>query len=414
MKRMLGLTSVLIISYFAIQILFTFVDKKYVNKYEINDGLRTYIVEETLMLNDPVWDNNYYIKINIDNIDYTYEIYENFNRITRIVDKVKYYEGDKYKCIFLKFKRNKILSEVRCYDGEYIHSYHNVEDKSENLELFIESLKDEGYNQEKYANKDSQTNAKDFIHVYNNNISPDYYIGLYNANKLYRINNIDKVEVVDVDEGIARIFLRDKLVSIDTSANYIQIHVDSIINNAKKDLVTHLKTENYKFIGGYDNNIYFYNEKDKNEYQIDIDNLKIKRTKTNDSDIKYFEGGMWDYKNLEDIEVEKINFGSIYSIVNDNGYERVIKLAKDNGYYYYFRKSSNGFDVYRGINDKGENLMFLFNTTDYKSVNFMNENILYFKDNKLNIYGDNIGEKVLLEFDYTGNNMLYTIYKKGK
>lgn len=414
MKRMLGLTLILVVSYFAIQILFTFVDKKYDNKYEISDGLRNYTIEETLMLNNSVWSNNYFININIDNIDYTYEVYRDFNRITRIVEKVKYYEDNKYKCLFIKFKNNKILSEVKCYDGEFIYPYHNIKEKNENLELFIKSLETEGYNQKNYTNKNTQTSTKDSIHVYGNNINTNYYIGVYNGNNLYRINGIDKIAEEEVEQGSARIFLKDKFVVVDTSANYIQLHVNSIISNSKRDLVTHLKTQEYKYIGGYDNYLYFYNEKDKNEYQIDIDSLKIKRTKTKENDIKYFEEGVWNYKNIEDIELNKINFGSKYFVVEKNDNERVIKFAKDKGYYYYFRKNNDYFDVYRGINEEGKNLMFLFKTNDYESVSFIDENILYLKDNKLNIYSDNQGEKVLLKLDYISNNMIYTIYKKGK
>ena len=413
MKRILGLTVILIGIYFFIQIIFSLTNDNYYTEYEIIDENNKYTIQETLYLNDSVWPDNYFININIDNINYSYEIYDNFNHSTKIVDKVKFYSDETYKCLFVKFKKSENLSEVRCFNGEYILPYHSMQFKTDKLENFISGLKEYGYDQTFYIDERKQASIKDNISVYESALNANTFIGIYSNDNIYRINEIDKISSKSVDDSIGKkVFLKDQLIIIDDTANYIQLHMYSIINNSKRDLVTHLSTDDYKFIGAYNNKIYFYDEKNKIEYEVNIDNLKIINTKTNNYDIKYFDRGEWNYDNISDIDLSSISFGANYFIMKNDEYNLVIKIAKENGYYYYFKKVESGYNIYRGIDNPESTLMMLFNTDDYKSIKFIRENIYYIKNNELRVFSDKVGEKSLVKIGTVDQNIAYHIYTK--
>ena len=150
MKKIFSTLFVLYIFYFLAQIGFNYLSNGHTVSYDIIDD--NYLIEvneifRSKLEND---DNNYSLNFNIYGDEFHYIVYDDFKNTSKIVKNVKYYIDPSYSCLFVKYKDNKILSDIVCKNNNTYYTYTSIANPTDGLKKFVDSLKKEGYDQEQF------------------------------------------------------------------------------------------------------------------------------------------------------------------------------------------------------------------------------------------------------------------------
>ena len=104
-------------------------------------------------------------------------------------------------------------------------------------------------------------------------------------------------------------------------------------------------------------------------------------------------------------------FGSEYANDYKNSeYTKIVKRGKNIGYYYYFKKTNNGYNVFRSnINDK-DSITYLFTTTNINSIRYVGDYIYYTVDKYIRYYKTDKGNRTVYVLRDKVSDLNYNVY----
>ena len=126
MKKLIKLLMVLIILYFGIEISFINFNKGHILEYKIKSNKKTFNIKEIYVQKKKHEKTNYYFEIQVDDVIFNYQTYNNYNRANYIIKKIDYFEDSSYKCINIKDKNDKSISDVICIKDNIEYYYNSI------------------------------------------------------------------------------------------------------------------------------------------------------------------------------------------------------------------------------------------------------------------------------------------------
>ena len=403
MKYLLKVLLILLVVLFALKLVIHIFDKGHKLDYAIGN----FNVNETLTV-DKI--DNYYFEIKRDDFNINFQVFKNYNKKEKIISKLEYKDLDEYKCILPIFNHNQILTDIMCLKENKIMYAHDINDSKVNK--FLKELEKKGYNKDNYIDKTNPMKLSNTLAIYQDNIVSNHYLALENYKGVTLVNNTVKQ---------VKLFTNDtykKEVSTFTDKYYIVADYDNEYT-FKKFYVVNLINGNIREIRSYDeisfdsiiegavgDDIYIFDKDAEIQYKL---SLKYETVEKQD-EIKYY-NGKWSTISLNEALSGK-KFDTYYSS-DINGYDKVNKIGKTQGYYYLYKKENDKYLVYRADIQNPSFITYIFTTTDIDSVKYLN-NYIYFKNgNSVYYYFDKGVRKVIenseLEFN---QDILFGAYIK--
>lgn len=415
MRKLFGLLVILFTLYFSLQILFVYIGNGHSIDYVINDNEYSFLVHEDYRANNKNDDDNYSLDIGINDVTFNILTYHDFKKGSKIVGQIKYYQDDDYKCIFLKYRDKEIVNDVLCNNGIYTTAYHNIDNPSASLINFIDSLKSYGYDEKEWIDDKDKISTSNGTTLYLNNMIKNHFVGLINDKNLYRINSIEDVAVARINfKNTIKLqaFTDDKYVVQDSDDTTRKKYNVYSITSSKNYIITANKNiDDAILLGTYKDSIFLYDRDNEIEYEMDTGTKNILEVGSSKTSIKYYINGNLEHLKIDEIDFNNLNFGNNHvSDYNNPNFFKTIKIGHKYGYYYYFKKVDNLYQIYCSEIDSKDNLTYLFSTTNKDSVEFNGNFVYYIENGDLKYYSDIYGNRTLIHIDNLSDNTLYKVY----
>ena len=190
MKRLFMMLVTLFVIYFMIQIGFNYFGKGHDVNYNIKSDNVFFEINEKYINNTKGEKDSYHFKIKFKDSEIVFQTYENFSNNEKIIQKIEYFEDEKYKCILPVFVTNKVIFDILCLDNDNLRYYHDIIGESPKLDDFAKKLSH--YNLESYYidNKNNKT-INNTITIFDDNILNNHFISFTNYKGLSTINNLN-------------------------------------------------------------------------------------------------------------------------------------------------------------------------------------------------------------------------------
>ena len=391
MKKIFVSITILYIFLFFLEFSFNYFKKHHEVTYKI-DNIE---IKEDYRGNTKEEENNYYLELKTEKNTFYIQTYEDFKKEKRIIKQVKYYSDDNYECILPIFKKNAVLTDLICIeDGKQIN-YNTIQNSQ--ITEFLNTISE--YPKENYKDNLENVIMRNQTRFYPSNLPKDHYIALtyYKGLLVADETSFREIELFKKDVYTQKIkaFTNNKYLIINYNNNY----------DSNEFYVVNLKTRQYDAFGSnntikYDayiqgtleNSVYLFDKDSKNQYQLDLKEKTITRIGNTNTGIKYYDG-TWQNKNAYEAVNKELKFKE-YETTDE--YIMIKKIrGKNYGTTIYVKEVNGVYEVYRGIRDN-QNLIYLFTTTDYKTMNFLKDYIYYKDGIYIKMYSDLTGIKTIM------------------
>ncbi len=423
MKRILGMLVILCMFYLIIQIGFKYLGSGHTINYEIKGNNYLVEINERATLNTKGEENSYYFTFTINNTIFPLLTYQTFHKNDRVVQNVEYFKNENYECIYPIFKKEEQVTDILCYYDGILYNYHDLQNKSGELEKFAKDMEEYGYDFNHFVDNIEKEVAEGPIITYPGNLVENHYIGVDNYDGIYLINNYIKNKTLyninifsqdsydrTIDAKASRYY-----ITADYSSTYdfSTFYVVDLVYNTKKTIEYHSSISFNSYIqGSIEGFLYLFDRESKKQYKIDPKAGNIVEIGNEEIGMKYYDLGKWDTRKVVDALNSNLYF-NLYT-VKSNEYERVDKVGNSlSGYYYYYKKSGNAYEVYRSTIKDQDVKTYLFRTTNINEVEYLKDYIYYKEGNYLRYYHDMTGIRTIVydkEFEFNSSLHYYTYY----
>lgn len=422
LRKLISTLLVLFIIYLLIQVSFQFFEKRHDLEYLVKTDQRTFKVEEEYIASSNTEEESYFFTINYQNNNFTFQINTSFYDKNKVIENIKYFENQNYKCLLPIFNGNKILTDVMCYKDSNVYLYNNIKGLNKEIDGFVINL---GISELILKNE----NEKDGIEtkemtVYFNNIPNNHYIGINNYKGL---NVISKI----VDKALTTILFEQDVYSrkIETIVNnyyivadynqkynFSKFYVINLLNNTNYVIETHKEISFSSYIqGNIGNLIYIYDPENKKQYEINLKTKTVLEVGNENTKIIHYEDNQKKRININELKGEKMYFESNIKTTKSKEYIKIDMVGGEKtGYVYYYKKVKNGYDVYRASKRTQEQKVFLFTIENINNVYYIDNYVYFIEQNKLKYYHDKVGIKTIFKNDELSFNSNINIYIYAK
>lgn len=414
MLKVIKLLLFLFLCMIGVQLLFAYFSKRYEITYQVLGDQKNFIVKETYTAHNSKTGD--YYRFVIDD-EFSFKIFDNLGKDSRIIKEIKYYEDSTYKCIYPIFKNKKVKMDVLCKDNNLIY-YHSIEGENKNLDEFVQTL--EGYDSLDYKNKESKKVQNTFVTVYKDHLVDHHYLILQTYKGFYNVNNRDN-HIIDVLNYYEHDIYEPKIFALTgkylVSANYNQnlefnqFFITDVITNIKKTIFAPNMISYQSYIQGVVNDcVYIVDKKNQKQYEINPKDERIREIGNVNSKFQYYENGKWSLVEASETISSDKKFINRAEYQHD-GYDYTYKTSQ---FYYLFKKRNNRIEVSRTDIEDQKNITYLFSVEKMNDISYVKDYIYFENDGKIQYYSDKTGLKTLAEHSEMkfNQNLKYFIYVK--
>lgn len=414
MKKIFMVLLVLFLIYFGFQIGYSFFENEHNTDYTVITEDKKFTIKEVFSNEKNL--NSYFFEIVLDEEIFDYQISYDFKKSKQVIKNIYYYKDDEYSCILPLYSNNQVVNDILCKKDNIIYNYHNIKGQNEKLDNYVLTLKEKGYDEDKFTDN-SDNLKKEQLTIYENNLLDKKYYALSNYKGVYLINNITggKLQNIsifknDVYKRPLSIFYKKYYVVADYNKDYRfdKFYVIDITNGKIKEIEVGNEVSFDSYIQGTENNsIYFFDKTYKIQYEINLKTNKIIEVGNENTGIKILTDGIWERISA----VQALNQDVVFteSIADFNDYELVHKVGS---FYYLYAKNGSEYKVYSSNAQNFKQKAYLFDTSDTNRIVYDNNFIYYIKDSCIKYYKDDIGERTLVcdnEINYN-TSIVYGVY----
>ena len=400
MRRLFFMLIVLFLLYLGIQFAFYWFSGGQDNVYEIIEEGTVFEINEKSNFNLEV--NNYMYNVIINETNFSFQVFQNYNKSSKVLEQIRYYKDDNYECILPIFKDNLILIDMICKNNNEYNYYYNIKGDNDNLDKFVDEIVEYDVNQ---FTDNAETEVREGLDIYIENLIKNHYIGLNNYKGIYIVSNNFNSSVYNIslfekdvyNQELGQ-FVDKYYVVPDYNENH-EFHEINVVDLVSLDSFK-ITSDNAISFDSYiqgvvDNKVYLYDKDNIIQYEIDPNNKSL--VQLSSKEIKYYDG-QWSTMTIAEANSEKKFVTNVVDYI-DEQYERIDKVGNEAGYYYLYKKNAKKYDVYRiNIQDKS-GLIYLFTTQSIENISYIDDYVYFINDNKVKVYNDRIGIKNLIEYE---------------
>lgn len=414
MKKLFLLLVFLFLVYFAIQFAFNYFGNGHEISYDLKDGDTTILVNEKYVTNYKDEISNYYFNVTVNDKIFSFQTFHDFNRNGYVLKEVKYYNDDEYDCILPIFKGNTILFDVMCLKDDLITYYHNIHG-NEGLNKFVNDIPLESYKVSAWNDSKESSIPEGTINLYKDNMIKDHFIGVTYYRGIYTINKNNTKGIFDLGMFVNDAYQRKVEGYVNNyyvTANYDNVDTISkfyytdIKANKLNSIQTYYEISFNSYIQGtVDDSLYLFDIDHGIQYEVNTAKGSILEVGNKDTKIRNLEKGKWVKVTVDDILKYKPLF--TYDDYSNTNYARADKEGnKLSGYYYFYKKVDDHYEVYRANVQNEKVLTYLFDTKNIDRIVYVKDYIYFIDSNDLKYFSDQTGVKTLLtnsEYEFNKN-----------
>lgn len=395
MKRLFFTLLFLFFIYFGIQTLFYFFGPGHTVNYDIND----FEVKEEYTNNQKNEYQNYYFNISKDDLEISFQIFENFGNENKIIKEIKYYNDATITCILPIFQEDRILTGLICLMNDIVYPYDNIKGINANLDAFYETISD-------LLPKENLTNidTKGNITLYKNNIPDNYYLSFATYKGYIRANSTKKelvssnLFINDVYDNYLSAYINKYYVTVnyDEQYGFNNIYLYNILTGKEEKILLTTPIEKNSYIQGkYEDSVYIFDRTNKKQYEINTETKIVLEVGNADTGIKMLQNGEWDRISAYDCINDAVYFTEKTNNINEYKY-LISNNGIKTGYSYYYKEEDGIYSVYRINNQNNKQFTYLFKTKSIDKVIAIDEYIFYLENNYIKYYSDFTGIRTLI------------------
>lgn len=371
--------------------------------HEVKYNIGNFEIKETLETKN---NNNYYFEIKGEKQKINFQIYKDYGKQERVIQKLAFQEIDGYDCFLPVFKNKEILTDIMCLKENTI-----INAASLNNQTITNAFKIYGYDEKKYKDSDREITVSNTETLYKENIPNNNYIAEESYRGLTLFSSKDSMVNLfenDIYKKPISIFTNKYYLVADYNSEYTfkYFYLVNIINGEKKTIRSYddISFDSY-IMGEVDGDIYLFDKDARKQYKISIEYESVEEVGTKDN-IKYYDG-KWKTITLNEALNEKHFENNRVDIKNFD------KSYKINDYYYLYKKEDGKYKIYRADKQNKKLKTYLFETNDITSIIYIKDKVYFKNGNTFYYYGDNKINKILknteLEFN---NDISLGVYEK--
>ncbi len=422
MKRLLKMLLILFFMYLLIQLSFKFFGKGHQLNYQIKIDEKTFEIEENYISNIKNEIDSYHFDIFYNDNVFSFQTYVNFNKSDTLIKEIKYFENENYICVLPIFIKKGIIIDFLCKSKEKTVYYQTIMGEDKELDDYVASIKE--YDFKKWEDNKKEETKIGPVKIYKNNIVDNHFVGVNNYKGVYILDNLSQKKVVDIKIFNDDIYVRNLetlvnnfyvVANYNSEYEFSSFFIIDLITHEKKTIKTNKKISFDSYIQGVvNNNVYIYDQDNKKQYEINVKTRSILEIGNAETGIKNYDNGTWKRLDISELAKEKVIFDNKEIIIEkDSIYSKIDIIGyKESGYIYYYKKVSNGYEVYRSTRKNSEQKIYLFKINDLKNIKYIYDFVYYIDGNEVKYYNDNMGIRTIFineEFDFN-ENLRYIVY----
>lgn len=394
MKKYLQLLFLLFIFYYIFRILFNFLFEGYSVKYSLEVLDNKFNIEEKYTPYSKGESKNFYFNINVNDKDYVYKVYGDLKGKKKKIVDIKYILSDGYECVLPIFENSEVHTNMLCSkDGVFLY-YNSIKGKNKDIDDYVSRIE----NYKILENNLDNVSNEGALHTYPNNycdikLMISSYNGIYIADK----KGIEKVNIFSKDVYSQKIV--SHINNLYFIADYSNIDkgffTDVYLVDLKSKKVDKFSSKYKISFEGYvqgvvSDSVYYFDEKNKTQYEINLKTKKIVVAGNEKRGIKIYDKDRFRNYELRDVLNNHDVFKYKDVIYDGENFSKLIGGSKT-GFYYKFIKKGNKYSVYESFIEKEDYSIYLFDIEDLSNLNFVDSYIIYNEEEIIKCFNKNIG-----------------------
>lgn len=371
--------------------------KERTTNYSINEEDNSYLIDESLFVEDGVSYYDFLVTDNEKNV-YTFSTINNFNKQLEVIRGIKKYKENDLTCIYPVYKKN-ITGELACTkNGEQVGYSALMQVNDADLMSIVTKLKDSGYNNKILDPISTNTSYLQLstrgIDYYKDNLLDDYlfliwrYRGLYVLDKEKPYSN-DYLKY-DQYENTHSALVGNYYITADFKPDSKRVNELMIYNltSRGKDLAVlpGLTSLSFYYNGVYEGRLYVTDPDKRAQYVIDPKSAEVKVVE---------DGYVMIEKGKKQLLSENEFFASEhYFSFNVDNEEIYAKYGSDSEIYksrnFYYFKTSNG-SIYKSHVKSPDKAVLLFSFPGLVDWKMKNGDIMVVIGDTVYFYNDSNG-----------------------
>lgn len=418
MKKLFQILLVFFVFGILVQGIHILFSKGYTIQYDVQTNMDEVKVEESYITNQKNSLSQYQFLIDDT---FSFDIYDNLGKDSKLVRKILLYNDDDYICIYPIFKTKKIKMDILCKKDNIQIYYHNIKGKNKSLDTFASKI--ETYNESLFIDQKEELENQKFLTVYTNDIPKDHYIVTQNYKGITIFNNQKLKETTlytkDVYSPTMSALAGKYFITADYKDSYYfrTFYIVDITKSEKKEIKSPYDISYDAYVEGvYKNAIYIFDPSKNRQYKIDGKKREISLIGDAKKGFMYYNGESFVQKNMQEIKKEKLIFQNYpKASIKETSYISIDKVGtKLTGYYYFYSKVEDKIQVYRSSISNPNQKTYLFETTDMSDIMYNHGHIYFNCDGTIYYYSDQTGLRTILNHSEMSfnKNLRYFSYTK--
>lgn len=410
MTRILKMLVFLFVFYYIVELLFVLLGPGYKLDYKVITNNQPFVVKETYVKGNNKELKSYYLTISVDDIIFDYQIISKHTIGKKVITDIMYYHDEEYYCILPVFKNEKWQYDITCQHNNKIDYYYNLRNKNKGLDEFANNMTKYGYKTSNFDNNTDNPKESNNMLLYEQNIIDGYNLAITMRKSVYtsrdeyqrftRTDFFSPSALIPPTTPI-RTYVNNFVIIADYSqtdafTSFILVNRDG---NNRSILNTPSLSFNSYIQGVVGDSFYLIDRDAKKQYEINVKDRSAVVVGTVESKIKYYNNGIWEKRDFNEALTSQLMFNEYITDVTPefNGYTKVVQYGgKTTGYYYYFKKNGEKYDVYTSNIQNKNQKIYLFTAT-MENIKYDHDYIYFIENNALKYYSHKTGVRTLAE-----------------
>lgn len=418
MKKLATTLVILICIYGGLRFVFSLFHKGDDSAYEIEKKSVTLKIDEQSHFRLSDNEDHYQYKIQGKNHTFHFQVFHNFNKMSRVIEDIAYFQKEDLECILPIFKDGMLLTDIMCYQKERFTYYYNLKQTNQELDQFAASIA--GYKVSNFIPSNDITEIE-HLGVYKDNLIKNHYIEVTNYLGIYNVSSNFNSAVYNITPFTKDVYNQKVGVFVDKYylvADYNQsfeFHKFNVIDFVNLETFTITSNEAISldsYIQGVvDGKVYVFDKDNQKQYEVNIAKKTV--TLVGTQEIKYYHNHEWTTMTLSQANSE-LKFDTQEPNYEDSQYARIDKVGNEYGYYYLYLKTDQGYEVYRKNMHDENSLIYLYSTNSIDNIFYVQNYVYFITDNTAKVYHDSFGVRPLVKYNEMefNKNLHFHIYAR--